>query len=98
VENILRGATVKITYLRKNFEQTKAEGVDYNGDLERSKVFTQFGARANDQKFFKVLQKKRSDPNRERELDPKHTNGRTVLDFFQKGESNTLARARFANY
>ena len=85
VEKILRGATVRITYHRINFVQTQDQDIDYNGELERSKIFTQFGAPANMQKFYKIKEAKRKDLNSTRETDP-NDKGTTVLNFFQNSK------------
>ena len=85
VERILRGATVKIAYHRKNFVETKADGIDFNGDLERTKVFVQFGAAANVQKFYKTIEKNHKDPTSVKTTDMNDV-GRTVSDFFSKGK------------
>jgi hypothetical protein len=86
VEKILRGATLKIAYHRKNFVETKAEGIDFNGDLERHKVFTQFRLPADLQKFFKVIHKNRNDSNSKPSIGPKHK-GWTVMDFLNSKNS-----------
>ncbi|KAH5324478.1 hypothetical protein HBI12_092410 [Parastagonospora nodorum] len=83
VEKILKGATVKIAYHRKNFVETQADGIDFNGDLERTKVFVQFGAPADVQKFFKTIEKDRKDPKSVKTTDQNDA-GRTVSEFFAK--------------
>jgi hypothetical protein len=75
----------------KYFEDSKAEGVDFNQDLERTKVFLHFSMAMDEQRFYDSVKKDPKDPKSERIT---KGGGRTVLAFFTKGMRD-FAECRF---
>jgi hypothetical protein len=82
VERMLRGARVKITYKRQEYEETEGQEFSMNDDLPRTKIFQQFGEVASLQKFFTVLERNEDDPNSERSV-ADDDNGTSVLQYFK---------------
>lgn len=66
VEKVLKGTSVKIIYRHKTFEDSKAQGVDFNQDLDLTKVFLHSGMAMDEQKFYNTVKKDSKDPRSER--------------------------------
>lgn len=74
VEKLLKGAIVRITYRRQNWE---GSNMDVNAEENRRKIFKHFGFEARRQKFFEMSKDKKG------ETDP-NDKGTTVYNFLQK--------------
>jgi hypothetical protein len=83
IEKLLKGATVKIQYIRQNFQEDLDAGIDANTDENRLKIFKQFGLRADSQKFFALKERKKGDKGKQ--IDPRDRNGTSVFDHFKNG-------------
>lgn len=77
VEKLLKGAMLRISYSRANYE---GSDVDYNSEEKRTVMFTQFGKGAKAQKFFKLLDEEKGKP---RKVDP-NDQGTSVWDYFKE--------------
>jgi hypothetical protein len=79
ISQLLHGATVRILYQRDSFDNSD---IDYNSEAAQLKIFTQFGLPANEQRFFKMLEKKDNMP---RKSDPEDA-GMSVLEYFENSK------------
>ena len=89
VETMLRGARVRVAYRRQEFKETVKEATSINENLQRTKVFQQFGTQAGKQKFFTVLANNPGDQDSTRTVKPADT-GTTILKYFQGKLKNAV--------
>jgi hypothetical protein len=81
VEKLLRKCMLKITYDRKNHNNSDT---DLNAEGSRLKTFQAFGLSVNEQKFYKKIETQSEEGRKVYNADPKD-NGTTVLDYYIKG-------------
>jgi eukaryotic translation initiation factor 2C len=84
VSQLLQGATLKILYIRANYEGSE---IDYNSEAARLKIFTQFGDYDfRRQKFYELEDAVVGQPRRTKDSDL----GTTVHDYFTQSKTQSL--------
>jgi hypothetical protein len=79
VEQLLKGCTLWITYLRQNY----TNGFDMNVDSNRKRTFQQFGLATEKQTHYTTLRKKKGQTEFPG-FDPNDKDGTTIFDYFSK--------------